>query len=136
MGKYGTSTLIIDIELFLGTDVIWMPPNVMETIFGLLGYPNITWLWWSYSSMHKLLGLPSKLSELLPDKMELGQNGLFYWIWIRSSDSSKHWVKADKKNYIARYPAGEGSLEQNFRAMDQEGNSADPLIFQSVAKIS
>ena len=45
-----------------------MPPNVMETIFGLLGYPNI----------HKLLGLPSKLSELLPDKMELGQNGLFY----------------------------------------------------------
>ena len=27
--------------------------------------------------MNKLLGLPSKLSELLPDKMELGQNGLF-----------------------------------------------------------
>ena len=45
-------------------------------------------------------------------------------------------MKADKKNYIARYPAGEGNLEQNFRAMDQEGNSADPLIFQSVAKIS
>ena len=44
-------------------------------------------------------------------------------------------MKADKKNYVARYLAGEGSLEQNSRAMGPEENSADPLIFQSVAKI-
>ena len=35
-----------------------------------------------------------------------------------------------------RYPSGEGSVVQDFRAMDQETNHVDPFIFEIVAKMS
>lgn len=37
--------------------------------------------------------------------------------------------------HIARYPTGEGREVQNYRAMHQETNTVDPLIFQNITKI-
>ena len=41
-----------------------------------------------------------------------------------------------KEYHIDRYPISEASVVQNLRAMGYEKYSVDPLIFQSVAKMS
>ena len=40
-----------------------------------------------------------------------------------------------KTIYSTRYPTGEGSVVKYLRKMDQEINSVEPFIFQSVDKI-
>lgn len=44
------------------------------------------------------------------------------------------WLGKKKKFYIARYPLEEGSVKQNFRAMDQV--VLETVIFESVIKMS
>ena len=103
-----------------------MPPVAMGTIFVILDYPNIAQLWWIYSPMHKLLELPQcLLEELSPNKMELGQNGHFYGLWVSYSDS-RNTGRRQIKDFTL--PGIEGSVVQHFRALEQETNSVDPLI--------
>lgn len=143
MGKGGTITLFRecwnailfgngdDINAFCWYgNIIWnyRPFKYYTTVVELFIHAQVAW------------ELPCLLDKLWLNGMKLGPKLPFCGFCVSSSNISKHWVMACEKTYVARYPTDEGSALQNFRAMDQDTISADPLILDwflySVAKMS